>query len=86
MATHETNSNPSAYDVQTPLVELVGKVEAGEEVVITREGIAVARLVPVSRSSTPQEREQAIQRILELRKGLTLGGLKIRDLIDEGRR
>jgi hypothetical protein len=29
---------------------------------------------------------QAIDRILELRKGNTLGGLKVRDLIHEGRK
>jgi len=29
---------------------------------------------------------EAIERILELREGTSLGGLKIRDLIDEGRK
>jgi len=29
---------------------------------------------------------QAIERILELREGTSLGGLKIRDLIDKGRK
>ena len=34
----------------------------------------------------PEEISAAIDRILERREGLTLNGLKIRDLIDEGRR
>jgi hypothetical protein len=33
-----------------------------------------------------EERQAAIERFEKLSKGLSLGGLKIRDLINEGRR
>ena len=75
-----------AYDAKTHFSELLEKVEAGEEITITRHGTPVARLVPVKKSYTAAERRAAIERIKKLSKGLSLGGLKIRDLINEGRR
>jgi prevent-host-death family protein len=57
----------------------------GEEITITKHGNPVARLVPVNKTHTPEVRRAAIERIKEMSKGLSLGGLKIRDLIDEGR-
>lgn len=82
----ETQQSASGYDVQTPLVELLGKVESGEEVVITREGTPVARLVPMETGvHSQQSRAEAIERITKLSEGLTLGGLKVRNMIDEGR-
>ena len=38
---------------------------------------------PTAKCMTPAE---AVDRIRELRKGLTLGGLSIKDLINEGRK
>lgn len=75
-----------AYDARTHFAELLERVEKGEEVTITRHGSPVARMVPVRRKSTPAERRAAIEAIRAMSKGLTLGGLKIRDLINEGRR
>ncbi len=75
-----------AYDAKTHFSELLEKVEAGDEVTITRHGTPVARMVPIRKKHTQQERRAAIERILKLREGLSLGGLKIRDLINEGRR
>jgi hypothetical protein len=40
----------------------------------------------LSDEAKPHSVAQAIDRILELREGTTLGGLKIKDLIEEGRR
>ena len=75
-----------AYDARTHFSELLQRVEAGEELTITRHGLPVARLVPVKRHATPDERRQAIARIRELARGNTLAGLRIKDLIAEGRR
>jgi prevent-host-death family protein len=75
-----------AYDAKTHFSELLEKVAAGEEITITRHGTPVARLVPVKKQYTAEERQAAIKRWTELSKGLSLGGLKIRDLINEGRR
>lgn len=75
-----------AYEAKTHFSELLEKVEAGEEFTITRHGTPVARLVPITKKSTAVERRAAIERWMEPSCGLSLGGLKIRDLIEEGRR
>lgn len=74
-----------AYDAKTRFSELLERVEQGEELTITRHGTPVAKLVPVRKSVTPEERAAAIDRWREMSKGLSLGGLKIKDLIGEGR-
>jgi prevent-host-death family protein len=75
-----------AYDAKTHFSELLAKVASGEEITITRHGTPVARLVPARRQATPAERRAAIARWTASSQGLSLGGLKIRDLINEGRR
>lgn len=79
------NSVVGAYDAKAHFSELLERVEQGEELTITRHGTPVARLVPVRRTSTIDERAAAIREWREISKGLTLRGLKIRDLINEGR-
>lgn len=75
-----------SYDAKTRFAELLEKAESGEEITITRHGKPVARLVPVKKKYTTAERRDAIDRMKRLREGLTLNGLKIADLIREGRR
>jgi prevent-host-death family protein len=74
-----------AYDAKTHFAELLERVAAGEEVTITRHGVPVARLSPIKRVATKEERRQAIEAILALAKHNRLDGLKIKDLINEGR-
>ncbi|MBV8514244.1 MAG: type II toxin-antitoxin system prevent-host-death family antitoxin, partial [Acidobacteria bacterium] len=71
---------------KTHLSELLDKVEGGEEIIITKYGAPVAKLVPVKKEATVEQRAAAINRIQKLSAGLSLAGLKIRDLIAEGRR
>ena len=72
------------YEARTQLSRLLGKVEQGETITITRHGRPVARLVPVrGRQRSVQE---AIAAIREFRKGHTLGDVSIKELIEEGRR
>ena len=71
-----------AYEAKTRLSALLERVE---EVVITRHGKPVARLVPAA----VHDRERvarAIAKLKELRRGTTLGGLSWKELRDEGRR
>lgn len=75
-----------AYEAKTHLSELLEKVEAGEEITITKHGAPVARLVPVKKVAGKEERAAAIERIQQLSRGLSLKGLKVKDLIAEGRR
>ncbi len=82
----EDEGTVGAYDAKTHFSELLARVEDGEEVVITRHGSPVARLVPIRRRSTPAKRRAAIVAMRALAGRLTLGGLRIEDLVEEGRR
>ena len=73
------------YDAKARLSEIVERVESGAEVVITRRGKAVARIVPMTTPSK-NSRTAAAKRIRELREKWAIGRLDIRKLIDAGRR
>jgi len=75
----------NAYQAKTHWSRLLEKVEAGEEIIITRHGSPVAKLVPVGKKTTAEERAAAIGRIQKLSAVMSLRGLKARDLIAEGR-
>jgi prevent-host-death family protein len=74
------------FEAKTHLSELLEKVQAGEEITITKHGAPIAKLVPVARHASPADRRAAIERIQKLATDLSLGGLKVKDLIREGRR
>jgi prevent-host-death family protein len=74
-----------ALEAETHLAEILDRVERGESLTITRQGKAVAHLVPADRPPT-RSRIEAIRELREFGNGHRLDGLKIRDLIDEGRR
>jgi prevent-host-death family protein len=86
MAVLEGSNAVGAYEAKTHLSALLERVEAGEEITITRHGAPVAKLVPVKKEAGPRERMAAIERIERLALGLSLGGLRVKDLIREGRR
>jgi prevent-host-death family protein len=71
-------------EAKTQLSTLLDRVAGGEEVLITRHGRAIARLVP--EHSVDRERvAAAIARLKELAKDCRLDGLSIRTLRDQGR-
>jgi prevent-host-death family protein len=73
------------FEAKTHLSALLEQVERGEEIVITRHGKAVARLVPVGAVS--QDRlERTVARLKSFRRGRRLGDLSAKALIEEGRR
>jgi prevent-host-death family protein len=73
------------FEAKTHLTRLLQRVAAGEEFTITRHGARVARLVPVKPAGSRQLRE-TIAKLKQFSKGQTLGRLKIKDLINKGRR
>jgi prevent-host-death family protein len=72
------------YDAKAKLSQLVEEVKAGGEVVITKRGKPVARLVAPEgpRKSSPA---RAAKRIRALCERLNIRGVKIRELIEQGR-
>ena len=74
-----------AFEAKNRLSELLEAAENGEEIMITKHGRPVARLVPIVEFDRAKVR-QAIDGLNEFRKRHRLDGLKIKDLINEGRR
>jgi len=74
-----------AFEAKNKLGQLLDQVERGEEIVITRRGRAVARLIPNTPGLDREKARRAVAGILELSRGVTLGRLTIKDLVGEGR-
>ena len=75
-----------AFEAKNRFGTLLDWVEAGDEVVITRRGKAVARLVSAVTGVDRVDARQAAENIRARGIGVKLGGLKVKDLIEEGRR
>ncbi len=74
-----------AFDAKTHLSALLNRAAKGETIVITKRGVPVAKIAPPG-PPEPEDRRKAAQEIRQLRKGVRLGGLSIRRLIQQGRR
>ena len=78
----------SVFDAKNRLSALLDQVEKGHEVVITRRGKPVARLVPTSETSRSQA---AVEKLRALRDGIAARGellpwSELKGYRDEGRR
>ena len=74
-----------AFAAKTHLSDLLERVERGERFTITRHGKPVAQLTPVDQRDSAAVKD-AIARLKAFRKGHSLGGISLRELIEEGRR
>ena len=74
-----------AFEAKTHLSTLLERVSRGEEILITRHGKAIARLVPAGVADRERV-DTAIARLKAARAGVQLGGLDWKELRDEGRR
>ena len=75
------------FEAKNRLSELVERAGRGEEIVITRRGQQIARLMPPEAPDPKGQARSLAARIRETRAGQPLGGApSIRDLIEEGRR
>ena len=78
------------FQAKTHLSRLLEEVERGGEVVITRHGKAVARLVRAEERHSPDKIERRRQAITELRamargRGMHVSHEEIKSWIEEGR-
>ncbi|RNJ48293.1 type II toxin-antitoxin system prevent-host-death family antitoxin [Methylocystis hirsuta] len=74
-----------AFEAKNTRGSLLDRVEKGEEIIITRRGNPIARLAPVRTERDIAQARKAMAELRELSKGNRLDGLKIKDLINEGR-
>jgi prevent-host-death family protein len=73
------------FEAKTRLSDLVERAKRGERITITKRGVPAAMLVPVDQQVEISVSE-AIDQLLQLRKTISLGGLTIQQLRDEGRK
>jgi len=72
------------FEAKNRLSELIERVQAGERFEITRRGKVVASLAP---AQDEQARAlDAVEGLRASRQGVSLGRLKSRDLVTQGRR
>ncbi len=81
-----TETTIGAYEAKSHFSQLLERVEAGEQITITRHGTPIAQLVPVRPASSPESRRTVIQSMRELASRNRLEGLSVREMIAEGRR
>lgn len=82
----------AVYEAKTRLSELLAEVERGEQFIITRRGVAVARLVGAAQVATRRSRSnaqrqqvtEALAALSDLRRGLSLD-VPLREAIELGR-
>ncbi len=74
-----------SYEAKTHLPRLLARVERGERITITRHGVPIAMLVPVD-GKRYSNLDSVIEKILAFRRNHTLGGVSIRELVEEGRK
>ena len=74
-----------AFEAKNTLGALLDLVESGEKLAITRYGKAVAYLTPVEPNFDRKKARRAVAGLLKASRGVTLGGLTIKELIEEGR-
>lgn len=77
--------NVPIYEAKNRLSALIAEVSRGTEVTITSRGVPVARLVPATPAFDREKARRAAEGLRAAARGQSLGGLRIKDLINEGR-
>lgn len=87
----KTTTTVGSFEAKTHLAALIDRAAAGEEVIITRRGKPVARLVAMEgdavedRAAARARAAEIVAEMKALSKGIRLDGLTVRELRDEGR-
>lgn len=74
------------FEAKNRLSALLDEVAKGREMTITRRGRAIAKLVPADAGPDSEKARRAAEAILARSKGVTLGGIGLQELAEEGRR
>ena len=82
-------SEIGAFEAKNTLGSLLDRVEKGEEIIITRRGTPVAKLVPANPGFNREKARAAAEGLMKLQaslKGPPLTWEEIKQMRDEGRR
>ena len=72
-----------SYEAKTHWAAILKRVSLGQEIVITKRGIPVAKLIP--ENGGDHSAKEIAAELKKLRRDTTLGALNWKDLRDEGR-
>jgi prevent-host-death family protein len=74
------------FEAKTHFSQIIGKVEHGEDFVITRRGKPVAKIIPF-KQEPEMTRVEAFEQLMEMRKLYRgkPGSFNVREAIEEGR-
>ncbi len=75
----------TTVDAKNNLSALIEEVSRGVEVTITRRGIPVAKLVSATPSFDKVKARQNADGLLDASRGARLGGVTIKELVEDGR-
>ena len=73
-----------AFQAKTHFSALLEEAQRGATIIVTKKGKPVAQLGPIASRTTKYTPEEAMKALLSMK--LRLGGLSLRELIEEGRR
>ncbi|WPY01772.1 Type II toxin-antitoxin system Phd/YefM family antitoxin (plasmid) [Candidatus Trichorickettsia mobilis] len=77
------------FEAKTHFTKLITQVMAGEEILITRRGRAVAKIIPIEKTSNAEAIKAAVLRLRNLAKEMRLGEFnweEWKSYRDEGKR
>ena len=74
-----------AFEAKSQFSSLLERAAHGEEIIITKHGKSIARLVATSEEAETSA-EDTFEKLKMLRKQTTLGGVSWKELRDEGRK
>lgn len=74
----------TAVEAKVRFGAVLEAVARGEEIVVTRNGKRIARIVPANEPG--MSRAEAVERLKTFAKGITLGGLDLLAMRDAGRK
>lgn len=74
------------FEAKTHLSALLDRVAKGEEITITRHGVPVAMLMPVSVAERKLSHKEIVEGMRELRQKVKPGKMTVRQMVEEGRR
>ena len=77
--------NVPTFEAKNRLSALLAEVARGVEVTITKRGVPVAKLVPVTPTFDRDKARRAAAGLREASSGIALGRIRIKDLVAEGR-
>ncbi len=75
----------STFDAKNKLSALLDDVSRGAEITITRRGVPIAKLVPIGPGFDREKAQKVAADLRAASRGVILGGISIKELVEEGR-